>query len=106
MNTNLSLNQIECALAKYFDIRKNIIVCNVYFGLLKYEADMLVMNKTGYLTEIEIKRSLSDLKADFSKKHKHNDKKIKAFYYCVPIALLDDCINLCRENNQSLTNKN
>ena len=103
MNTNLSLNQIECALAKYFDTRKNIIVCNVSFGLLDYEADMLILNRTGYLTEIEIKRSLFDLMSDFKKKHKHNDKKIKEFYYCVPDVLLENCIALCCENKQPIT---
>jgi hypothetical protein len=103
MKSDLSLNQIECALAKYFDTRKNIIVCNVSFGLLDYEADMLILNRTGYLTEIEIKRSLSDLKADFGKKHKHDDKKVKEFYYCIPDTLLEDCIALCHENKQPIT---
>ena len=54
-------------LANYWGIRNNIIVPNVSWGMLDYEADLLIMNKTGYVTEIEIKRSWSDFLADFKK---------------------------------------
>lgn len=102
MNTSLSINQIECAIIKHpdFDIRKNLVVCNVSWGLLNHEADMLVMSKAGYLTEIEIKRSLSDLKADFKKKHDHSHKLIKKFYYAVPESLLEECKDLIMEHKQ------
>ena len=44
---------------------------------------MLVARQSGYCVEIEIKRSLSDLKADF-KKHEHKHSLIKELYYAVP----------------------
>jgi hypothetical protein len=94
MDTNLSLNQIECALAKYFNVQKNIIVCNVSYGFLPYEADMIVMSKSGYLTEIEIKRSYSDFCADFKKDAiAHNSEYIKEFYYAVPKEIAKKCVS-------------
>lgn len=46
---------------------------------------MLVCTKSGYLTEIEIKRTWSDFLADFKKKHKHENMGLmKYFYYCLP----------------------
>lgn len=97
METRRTLNEIECALADFFDIRKNIIVCNVSWGFLEHEADILVLSKTGYLTEIEIKRSLQDFKADFKKKKSFD--KIKSFYFCIPESILEKCLELIRENN-------
>lgn len=89
MDTNLTLNQVETIIANHYGIRKNIIVTNVDWGLLNHEADLLIMNESGYLTEVEIKRSFSDFKADFKKSHHHDDVKISAFYYAVPFKILD-----------------
>ena len=84
------------ALAKTdaFSFVRNIVAFNVN-GLsevfpLFHEADMLVMSKSGYLTEIEIKRSWRDFLADF-KKHHHHEKGelVKYLYYCVPVSLYD-----------------
>ena len=79
MDTNRTLYEIEVALAKLpeFDYRKNIVVFNVQ-GISRlmpiyHECDMLVCSKSGYLTEIEIKRSWSDFLADFKKKHNHHN---------------------------------
>ena len=91
METNKSLFEIEVALAKLpeFDFRKNIVAYNIN-GIsdrlpIWHECDMLVCSKSGYLTEIEIKRSWSDFLADFKKKHKHESEGlIKYFYYCLP----------------------
>ena len=47
--------------------------------IVNHECDMLIVTKNRYLTEVEIKISLSDLKADFKKKHQHKDKNIKNF---------------------------
>lgn len=96
MNTERSLYEIEVALAKtnYFNFVRNIIAFNVN-GIsavlpIFHECDMLVLSKSGYLTEIEIKRSWSDFMADFRKKHKHESGGlIKYFYYCIPEILLD-----------------
>lgn len=44
------------------DYRRNTVVPNAYWGLgLTWEADLLVISKAGYLTEVEIKVSKADL---------------------------------------------
>jgi hypothetical protein len=87
---------IEIAVAELFNFRLNIIVPNVYWGLgLKHECDMIVVSPAGFATEIEIKISRSDFKADFKKNNEkygsgdlkgwgHYSSKIKKFYYAVP----------------------
>ena len=96
MNTERKLYEIEVALAKseQFNYVKNIVAFNVNgIGsnlLICHECDMLVLSKSGYLTEIEIKRSWSDFIADFSKKHSHENMGIiRYFYYCVPECIVD-----------------
>lgn len=96
MDTNRTLYEIEVALAKLpeFDYRKNIVVFNVQ-GISRlmpiyHECDMLVCSKSGYLTEVEIKRSWGDFLADFKKKHNHHNYPIiKYFYYCVPESIFE-----------------
>lgn len=90
-DTIFSITQIEVALAQYFGERANVIVPKVSWGLLNYEADLLIMNKSCYLTEIEIKRSWADFLADFRKKHTHDDSKVSWHYYAVPKSILDKC---------------
>jgi hypothetical protein len=91
MDTKLTIEQIESLLVGYADspfyIRKNIVVPNCSWGFLNHEADLLIMSKSGYLTEVEIKRSWSDFKADFQKNHTHNDKHIAHLYYAVPVSI-------------------
>ena len=96
MNTERTLYEIEVALAKseQFNYVKNIVAFNVNgIGsnlLICHECDMLVLSKSGYLTEIEIKRSWADFIADFSKKHSHENMGIiRYFYYCVPEYIVD-----------------
>ena len=86
-----SLYEIELALARsdMFNFRRNLVVFNVngWSAILPifHECDVLICSKSGYLTEVEIKRTWSDFLADFKKKHKHENKKlIKYFYYCLP----------------------
>lgn len=106
MQTSRSLYEIEVALAKIdkFNFLKNIVAYNVN-GVsevlpIYHECDMLVLSKSGYLTEIEIKRSWSDFKADFNKKHKHESKGlIKYFYYCIPECLLQDVYEVLEVTN-------
>ena len=96
--TELTVKDIQALLAEYFGIRNNIIVPNVSWGLLDYEADLLIMNKTGYVTEIEIKRSWSDFLADFKKdENAHKSEIIYQFWYCVPDSLYKDCIEKLKE---------
>ena len=95
MNTERTLYEIEVALSKSdaFNFVRNIIAFNVN-GMsdslsIWHECDMLVLSKSGYLTEIEIKRSWADFLADFKKSHTHEGRGIiKYFYYCVPECLL------------------
>lgn len=104
-DTNRTLYEIEVALAKYrdFDFRKNIVAFNVKGWSERlpifHECDMLVCSKSGYLTEIEIKRSWSDFIADFKKKHHHESEGlIKYFYYCVPDSIYEKVRDYLFEN--------
>jgi hypothetical protein len=94
-DTNLSIEEIEVALAESrdFSYLRNLVVFNVY-GLsmtlpIHHECDVLVCSKSGYLTEIEIKRSWTDFLADFKKSHGHRSDYIKYFYFCIPLSIFD-----------------
>ena len=93
----LKASDIEIALALNFNFRQNIIVPNVYWGLgLNHEADMIIVSKSGYAFEIEIKTSLADIKADKKKKLAHYSEKIRRFSFAVP-DYLADCKDLPRD---------
>jgi hypothetical protein len=65
----MNLLFLECRIAKYFDYRQNVIIPNVSWGIgLDYEADLIVVSKAKYVTEIELKVSKSDLKRDRDKR--------------------------------------
>lgn len=115
MDTKRTLYEIEVGLAKLvqFNYIKNIIAFNVY-GLgeklnIGHECDMLVLNKSGYLSEIEIKRSFQDFKNDFKKKHEHKSygNIIKYFYYCIPLSIYDKVLDFLsdkkRDYNELIT---
>lgn len=98
--TARTLEEIEVALAthKAFSFVRNVVAFNVIGESrdlpIWHECDMLVMSRSGYLTEIEIKRSWADFLADFRKRHQHdspygNAAGMKAFYYCLPSGCLD-----------------
>ena len=76
--------EIELRLAGWFSSRVNLIVPNVSFGFTWHECDLLIMSKSGYLTEVEIKVSTSDLKKDLLKRHGHKDDRIKYLYFAIP----------------------
>lgn len=80
---------IERCVADFFTPRINLVIPNVHWGFLRYEADLIILTKSGCLYEVEIKISLSDLKADFKKRRFHDDKRIKYVYYAVPHYLLE-----------------
>lgn len=81
---------IEVAVAKLIGYRSHTIVPNVSWGLgLRHECDMLVLDGNGRFTEIEIKTTLSDLKADFKKKHDHSSKLISRLVYAMPQDVLN-----------------
>jgi len=95
--TTLTLEQIEVLITGYPDspyyVRQNIVVPNCNWGFLNHEADLLVMSKAKYLTEIEIKRTWADFMADFKKRHTHFDKKLAHFYYAVPWSIGERVFN-------------
>ena len=76
--------EMECALANWFDYRMNLIVPNVHWGLNMHECDLLIVSKAGYCTEVEIKISRADLRADKKKRHGHRCARIKYLYFAVP----------------------
>lgn len=81
--------EIEVAVARLFDIRRNLIVPNVSWGLgFNHECDLLVVTKSGYANEIEIKTGLYDLKRDGLKRHGHRSKKIRRLFFAFPEELL------------------
>jgi hypothetical protein len=81
---------LEVAVAKLIGYRDNTIVPNVSWGLgFNHECDMLILDKQGRFTEVEIKISASDLKADFSKKHGHKSQIISRLVYAMPTALCE-----------------
>jgi len=89
--------EIESAIARYFDPRRNVIVPNVWWGLeLNHECDLFVLNQAGYAYEVEIKTSRSDIKADLKKRSHHESKKIRRLYFAIP-AKLKDSIDLIPE---------
>lgn len=69
----------------------------IWKNIVNHECDMLIVSKNCYLTEVEIKISLSDLKADFKKKHQHKDENIKNFYYAFPEEMKEKAIELIPE---------
>ena len=63
MDTNLTVKEIQTAIANTFNVRKNVFVPNVSWGYFKtHEAD-LVSIENHYLIEYEIKRSWEDFLA-------------------------------------------
>lgn len=101
MDTNLTFEQICLALRNciIFNKRNDIMIPNLSWGLLDYEADFVAINRSGYMTEIEVKRSWEDFKADFRKLHTHNDARVYRFAYCVPQGIAERCVTYIRESN-------
>ena len=101
MDTNLTIDQIHLALRNsiFWKKRTDIMIPNLSWGLLPYEADFVVVNKSGYMTEIEIKRSWEDFKADFKKNHKHDDERVYFFAYCVPESISGKVVSFLKETD-------
>lgn len=101
-DTSRPLIDIELALADHFNWTKNTVAFNV-LGVsttlpLGHECDMLVVTPSGYLTEIEIKRSYEDFCAEFRKRHHHTSTvPMKDFLYCVPAGILEKVIRKLEE---------
>lgn len=90
---------VESAVAFLINYRKFTIVPNVSWGLgLNHECDMLILDDQNRFTEVEIKVSASDLKADFKKAHGHNSKIISRLIYAMPIELCEKYQDLIPKN--------
>lgn len=104
MDTKLSINEILLALrnCRLWNKRSDIMIPNLSWGLLPYEADFVVISKNGYLTEVEIKRSWSDFLADFKKKHNHDAEQVYYFYYCVPEKITEQVVEYLKQKELPL----
>ena len=100
MISKLNCTEIEIAVARHINPRINLIVPNVFWGFgLNYEADLVVVTPTGYAWEIEIKTTVSDLKADQKKRYQHNSNKFKRLYFAVPYSMKEISLELIPERS-------
>lgn len=90
-------------MAKEFNYRQNIVVPNVSWGLGLHECDLLVLRQSGFAVEIEIKRSLADLKAESKKNHIHVSNKVRELWFAVPHDIYDRAAELVPERAGILT---
>lgn len=102
LDTNLSVKEIENMIilkCHQGGVRVNLCVPNVSWGAgINYEADLVVVSKSGYATEYEIKRSWSDFLADFKKdKYAHKAPWVYRFAYVVPESIKDRVLNFFKE---------
>ena len=89
----MKASQIEIAVASYFNVRQNIIVPNISWGLGIHECDLLIVTTSHYAIEVEIKTSRADIVADKKKWHNHYSKKIRRLMFAIP-EKLQNCIDL------------
>ncbi len=81
----LTATDVEIRVARLFNYRANLIVPNVAWGLhLRHECDLLIVTPARYATEVEIKVTASDIRADNKKGHDHSSHKIRRFFFAVP----------------------
>ena len=76
--------EIERQVAFWFGIRTHIIVPNVSWSMLPYEADMVILHQSRYADEVEIKISRSDLLRDKNKRHQHDSNKFRRLWFAIP----------------------
>ena len=78
--------ELEILIAEHFGVRTHLIIPNVYWGFgLNYEADLVIVTRSKYAYEVELKVSKSDLKADKNKHPRaHNGECFKRLYYAMP----------------------
>lgn len=97
----MNSQDIELQVLNYFNERKHLIIPNLSWGLLSYEADMFVVRPSGYCLEVEIKISKQDIKADLRKSKWRNnndgfgrvhtsDYIVREFYMALPKELCNE----------------
>lgn len=89
----VTAQEIELAVAKRLDNRKNIFTARIQKGLDFHEMDLVMLRPTGYATEFEIKITKSDLMKDKKKEHGHKSDRIKEFFYAIPRELISVVIS-------------
>ena len=97
MKAKITTPEMECALANYFNYRVNLIVPCVSWGMDFHECDLLILSQARYATEVEIKISIADLRADAKKRHGHRSNRIKRLYFAFPLAMGDKYPAMIRE---------
>lgn len=65
---DISVRNMQRAFMQYMGSSFQLMIPN-YFMPNGYEADIFCMRKTRYVVEVEIKTSISDMRADFKKSH-------------------------------------
>lgn len=93
MTEKITAAEIELALTRYFDAKRNFLIPNVKWGFrqLSYEIDVMVVTGSLYAYDIEIKISPADLKRDREKwkwnfcKDQHYFRKS---YFAIPEGML------------------
>lgn len=81
---------MEISVMAFLNYRQNTIVPNVSWGLFIHECDLLILTKSGYLWEVEIKVDKYDLIKDKEKRHKHCNDKLRRLYFAIPDYLEDE----------------
>lgn len=89
--TKLSVQDIQLALyrSQFWNNKQDLYVPNVPYGMFGHEIDLAIMNNSGYITEIAIKRSWDEFISDFKKGFSHDDERVSFFAYCVPEKIID-----------------
>lgn len=86
----LHAGHIEYAVVQLLNYRVYTIVPNVSWGMgFNHECDLLALDNKNRFTEIEIKVTASDLKADFKKAHGHRSEYISRLVYAMPMNLAE-----------------
>lgn len=104
MDTTLSVKDIENMIVRYrVTLRSEIVIPNLWWGLLPYEADLVVIDKNGYMREYEIRRSYKELKSDFKfkKDRFHVAEQVTQFFYVLPYSIKEKAIALFRLRNKT-----
>lgn len=91
--------EIEYALTEKFFADHELVATGITKnnGIISHECDLLTVNKNMYITEYEIKVSLSDIKADLKKEHNHDCDKIARTFFVLPLELVDKAIEFIPE---------
>ncbi len=86
----VTTNELEIAVVQLFNQAMDLILPNVMQSwMLDYEADLVMVNRSRYAYEVELKTSRADLKADGKKRHKHDAPIFKRLYFAMPGEIID-----------------